>query len=90
MSGVMLAAYRHDAHKFTGESHNNAREEFAVVRVNQSIPKSADGDAAALSRPQQKQDQTFPTLAADRRDCLRPRQFLSVNYRKRGQRVDRY
>jgi hypothetical protein len=24
MSGVMLAAYRHDAHKFFGESHADA------------------------------------------------------------------
>ena len=61
MSGEMLAAFRHDAHKFTGESHDNAREEFAGVAVNQTVPKSADGDAAALSRPQQKQDQTVPT-----------------------------
>ncbi len=61
MSDVMLAAYRHDAHKFTGESHNNAREEFAGVRVNQSVPEGADGDAATLSRPQQKQEQTVPT-----------------------------
>ena len=60
MSNVMLAAFRHDAHKFTGESHNNAREEFAGVRVNQSVPEGADGDAAALSRPQQKQEQTVP------------------------------
>jgi len=56
----MLVAFRHDAHKFTGESHNNAREEFAGVRVNQSVPEGADGDAAALSRPQQKQEQTVP------------------------------
>ena len=61
MSDVMLAAYRHDAHKFTGESHDNAREEFAGVPVNQSVPKGADSDAAALSRPQQKQEQTVPT-----------------------------
>ncbi len=61
MSDVMPAAYRHDTHKFTGESHNNAREEFAGVRVNQSVPEGADGDAAALSRPQQKQEQTVPT-----------------------------
>jgi hypothetical protein len=61
MSGVMLAVFRHDAHKFTGESHNNAHEELAGVRVNQSVPKGADGDAAALSRPQQEQKQTVPT-----------------------------
>ncbi|ESS10813.1 MAG: hypothetical protein A07HR60_02834 [uncultured archaeon A07HR60] len=57
----MLAAFRHDAHKFTGESHGDAREEFAGVPVNQSVPEGADGDAAALSRPQQKQEQTVPT-----------------------------
>ena len=57
----MLAAFRHDAHKFTGESHENARDEFASIRVNQSVPEGADGDAAALSRPQQKQEQTVPT-----------------------------
>ena len=61
MNDVMLTAFRHDAHKFTGESHDNAREEFADVPVNQTVPQGADGDAAALSRPQQKQEQTVPT-----------------------------
>jgi hypothetical protein len=58
---TILTAFRHDAHKFTGESHEGAREEFAGVPVNQSVPEGADGDAAALSRPQQKQEQTVPT-----------------------------
>lgn len=61
MSGEMLTAFRHDAHKFTGESHDNAREKFAGVTVNQSVARGADGDAAALSRPQQKQEQTVPS-----------------------------
>ena len=61
MTDVILTAFRHDAHKFTGESHEDAREEFADVPVNQSVPKGADGDAAELSRPQQKQEQTVPT-----------------------------
>ena len=61
MTDVMLSAFRHDAHKFTGESHEDAREEFAGVAVNQTVPEGADGDAAALSRPQQKQEQTVPT-----------------------------
>ena len=61
MSEALLSAFRHDAHKFTGESHDNAREEFVGVTVNQSVPEGADGDAAALSRPQQKQEQTVPT-----------------------------
>jgi len=57
---TMLAALRHDVHKFTGESHENARETFAGVRVNESVPRGADGDAAALSRPQEVQEQTVP------------------------------
>jgi len=61
MNDMMLAAFRHDAHKFTGESHDNAREEFAGVVVNQTVSQGADSDAAALSRPQQKQEQTVPT-----------------------------
>jgi hypothetical protein len=61
MSDAMLAAFRHDTHKFTGESHRNAREEFAGVPVNESVPEGADGDAAALSRPQQRQERTVPT-----------------------------
>ena len=61
MSDVMLDAFRHDVHKFTGESHENTREKFGGVLVNQSVPEGADGDAAALSRPQQKQEKTVPT-----------------------------
>ncbi len=61
MSDAMLTAFRHDTHKFTGESHEDAREEFAGVPVNQSVPEGADGDAARLSRPQQKQEQTVST-----------------------------
>ena len=61
MNEAMLRAYRHDAHKFTGESHDDARETFAGVRVNQTVPDGADGDAAALSRPQGEQERTVPT-----------------------------
>ncbi len=43
--------YRHDAHKFTGESHRHAPEFFAGVEVNHPVPHGADADAAALSRP---------------------------------------
>jgi len=49
MNDMMLAAFRHDAPKFTGESHDNAREEFAGVVVNQTVSQGADSDAAALS-----------------------------------------
>ncbi len=58
MTDAIPAAFRHDAHKFTGESHGDAREKFAGVRVNQSVHKGANGDAAALSQPQQTQEQT--------------------------------
>ncbi|TKX69180.1 hypothetical protein [Halorubrum sp. GN11GM_10-3_MGM] len=61
MTDEVLTAFRHDVHKFTGESHKDAHEEFAGELVNQSVPEGADGDAAALSRPQQNQEQTVPT-----------------------------
>lgn len=61
MSDVLLGAFRHDAHKFFGESHGDARSEFAGVPVNRSVPAGADGDAAALSRPQQPQEKTVST-----------------------------
>jgi len=61
MNDTMLAAFRHDVHKFTGESHANARDRFAGMCVNQPVPEGADGDAAALSRPMDKQEQTVPT-----------------------------
>ncbi len=59
----MLSVLRHDVHKFTGDSHKNAKENFAGVPVNQAVPMSADGDAAALSRPQKTQKQTVSTHA---------------------------
>lgn len=61
MSETLLRAYRHDVHKFTGESHGNASDTFAGVSVNQPVPQGADGDAAALSRPMGEQRPTVPT-----------------------------
>lgn len=58
----MLAAYRHDAHKFTGEHHDTAPGTVAGITVNQPVPHGADGDAAALSRPPDY-EQTVPTYA---------------------------
>jgi hypothetical protein len=59
MSGdVMLAAYRHDAHKMNGQPHGYAPKTFAGVPVNQTIPHDADGDASALSRPGGPPEQT--------------------------------
>jgi len=60
MTEAMLAAYRHDAHKFRGESHRNASESLAGVPVNQPVPEGADGDAAALSRPPNIHEPTVP------------------------------
>jgi len=61
MSEAMLTAFRHDAHKFTGHSHDDAPEMLDGIVVNQSVPKGADDDAAALSRPQVTGTQTVAT-----------------------------
>lgn len=61
MTDKILAALRHDVHKFFGRSHRKARSHLDGIRVNQPVPKGADGDAAALSRPQKRQKQTIPT-----------------------------
>ena len=55
---VMVAAYRHDAHKLNGTTHDNAPDTFHGVAVNQLVPHGADGDASALSRPQGNPEQT--------------------------------
>jgi len=57
----LLAAYRHDAHKFTGNAHEFASEALDGILVNQSVPHGADGDAAALSRPSGEPTQTVTT-----------------------------
>lgn len=57
---VMVTAYRHDAHKLVGKAHDNAPETFHGVPVNESVPHGADGDAAALSRPDGQPEQTVP------------------------------
>ena len=55
---VMVAAYRHDAHKLNGETHDYAPDTFHGVPVNQTVLHGADGDASALSRPNGKPEQT--------------------------------
>ena len=55
---VMVAAYRHDAHKLNGETHDYAPDTFHGVPANQTVPHGADGDASALSRPNGKPEQT--------------------------------
>ena len=56
---VMIAAYRHDAHKMNGQPHEYAPETFAGVPVNETVPHGADGDASALSRPNGQPEQTM-------------------------------
>jgi hypothetical protein len=55
---TIVAAYRHDAHKINGQSHGDAPKTFATVSVNQTVPRGADGDASALSRPSGQPEQT--------------------------------
>jgi len=70
VSDDLLTAYRHDTHKLTGERHEHAAETFRGVEVNQSVPRGADGDAAALSRPTTSHSQTVPTHDTNRRLSL--------------------
>lgn len=61
---VLIAAYRHDAHKLNGKSHDHAQDTFQGVPVNQPVPYGADDDASALSRPSGKPQQTVLTPAS--------------------------
>lgn len=70
MSVDMLAVYRHDAHKFLGESHAHASGTYAGVRVNEPVPHGADGDAAALSRPIDDPETTVETHTSPSRLSL--------------------
>lgn len=56
---ALIKIYRHDVHKMTGHSHDNAPETFAGVPVNQPVTLGADADAAALSRPCGDPEQTM-------------------------------
>ena len=47
----LTTAYRHDVHKLRGRAHEHAAETVAGLPVNEAVPHGADGDAAALSRP---------------------------------------
>ncbi|TKX87956.1 hypothetical protein EXE43_00615 [Halorubrum sp. SS5] len=54
----MVAAFRHDVHKLRGKRHASADREVCGVRVNESVPCGADGDAAVLSRPSGEPEET--------------------------------
>lgn len=55
----MTAVYRHDAHKMHGRSHGNSPDEWHGIPVNEDVPYGADRDAAAMSRPGGKPEQTL-------------------------------
>lgn len=55
----MAIAYRHDTHKLTGEPHRTSADTLYGIRVNQSVPQSADADAAAMSIPSGEPKQTM-------------------------------
>jgi len=55
----LVGVYRHDVHKAQLRSHADAEDWVAGVRVNQEVPRGADGDAAVLSRPRGEPSQTF-------------------------------
>lgn len=57
----MIDVYRHDAHKFHGQSHADAPKEFAGIPVNRAVPYGADADAGALSRPPGRHEPVVPT-----------------------------
>ncbi|AXR79899.1 hypothetical protein [Natrarchaeobaculum sulfurireducens] len=54
----LTAVYRHDVHKLRGRSHDAAADEIAGIRVNETVPLHADRDAALLSRPEGRPEQT--------------------------------
>jgi hypothetical protein len=54
----LLAAYRHDVHKLQGRAHTAAADTVVGVRVNETVPRGADADAALLSRPRGDPEQT--------------------------------
>jgi len=55
----MTAVYRHDVHKMHGGSHGNSPDEWHGISVNQDVPYNADIDAAKMSRPKGKPEQTL-------------------------------
>ncbi|OYR40786.1 hypothetical protein DJ82_06755 [Halorubrum sp. Ib24] len=69
-SGALVAAFRHDIHKLRGKQHAVADREVCGVRVNESVPCGADGDAALLSRPEGEPEQTVKNHASPARLSL--------------------
>ena len=89
MSDALVAAFRHDAHKFTGESHADASPTVAGVPVNKPVPDGADADAAALSRPPQSPRQTVPTHTSHHRLSLLTGDTVSDTHQLASPAIDR-
>ncbi len=66
----MVAVYRHDVHKLRGRRHDAAADKYHGVRVNEIVPRGADGDAALLSRPSGDPEQTVSNHASPYRLSL--------------------
>ena len=66
----MVAVYRHDVHKLRGRRHGSGADEYHGVRVNEEVPRGADGDAALLSRPSGDPEQTVANHASPYRLSL--------------------
>lgn len=55
----MQIAYRHDAHKMRGRSHDAGSRQLHGVTVDEDVPYGADADASSMSRPGGKPRQTL-------------------------------
>ncbi len=73
----LVAAYRHDVHKLRARAHSHAVDWVDGVRVNESVPDGADGDAALLSRPRGDPEQTVDAYASWRRVSLLTGEVIS-------------
>ena len=69
-SDALVAAFRHDVHKLRGRTHEAGESVVCGVRVNESVPCGADGDAAVLSRPDGEPEQTVKNHASPARLSL--------------------
>lgn len=67
---LFVDIYRHDAHKLTGQAHENAPDTLAGVPVNKPVPYGADADAATMSRPSGQPTQTVPAHGSNYRLSL--------------------
>ena len=69
-SDALVAAFQHDVHKLRGRTHEAGESVVCGMRVNESVPLGADGDAAVLSRPEGEPEQTVKNHASPARLSL--------------------